>query len=110
MPGHLLGRALAGIVNTIDPEIVILLGEGVEAWNHWSYGFEPAPPFRPHAPQARRSGRRRDLAGRPVGPGCGVPRARDTVRRGGRTGEQGRLVRERLTEPSPRDGSQGAAR
>lgn len=40
--GHLLGRAVAGVVNTLDPEIVIVLGEGAESWRHWSPGFEPA--------------------------------------------------------------------
>ncbi|MFT4028280.1 MAG: ROK family transcriptional regulator [Protaetiibacter sp.] len=40
--GHQLGRSLAGIVHTIDPEAVILLGEGTLAWPHWALGFEPA--------------------------------------------------------------------
>lgn len=40
--GRMLGRALAGIVHTLDPEIVIVLGEGTVAWQHWSFGFEPA--------------------------------------------------------------------
>jgi predicted NBD/HSP70 family sugar kinase len=40
--GHLLGRAIAGAVNLLDPEAVILLGEGVAAWSHWAFGFEPA--------------------------------------------------------------------
>ena len=40
--GHLLGRALAGVVHVIDPQIVIVLGEGTSAWSHWSFGFEPA--------------------------------------------------------------------
>ena len=40
--GHLLGRALAGLVNALDPEVVIISGEGVDAWRHWSFGFEPA--------------------------------------------------------------------
>lgn len=40
--GHLLGRSLAGVVHTIDPELIIVLGEGTAAWSHWSYGFEPA--------------------------------------------------------------------
>ncbi len=40
--GHMLGRAVAGVVNTIDPEILVVLGEGAESWNHWSFGFEPA--------------------------------------------------------------------
>ena len=108
--GHLLGRALAGIVNTIDPEIVILLGEGVEGWSHWSYGFEPA--LRSSLMPRKR----------------GVPVAVETWQddrwaqgaaslvlatpfdAAGRTGEQGRLVRERLTEPTPRDGITGAHR
>ena len=40
--GHQLGRALAGAVNLLDPEIVVLLGEGVEAWNHWASSFDRA--------------------------------------------------------------------
>lgn len=40
--GHRLGRALAGVIHVIDPEFVIILGEGTAAWQHWSYGFEPA--------------------------------------------------------------------
>lgn len=40
--GHLLGRVIAGLVHVIDPEIVILLGEGTADWHHWSFGFEPA--------------------------------------------------------------------
>jgi predicted NBD/HSP70 family sugar kinase len=40
--GHLLGRTLAGIVQAMDPELVVLLGEGTAAWPHWAYGFEPA--------------------------------------------------------------------
>lgn len=40
--GHLLGRTLAGVVQLLDPEVVILLGEGTAAWPHWAFGFEPA--------------------------------------------------------------------
>ncbi|WP_167043415.1 ROK family transcriptional regulator [Salinibacterium sp. ZJ454] len=40
--GRLLGRALAGVVNTVDPEILIVLGEGAESWAHWSESFEKA--------------------------------------------------------------------
>ncbi|WP_167140581.1 ROK family transcriptional regulator [Diaminobutyricimonas sp. TR449] len=40
--GLLLGRALAGVVNTVDPEILIVLGEGAESWRHWSESFEKA--------------------------------------------------------------------
>lgn len=50
--GHLLGRVVAGIVQAVDPEVVIVLGEATASWNHWSFGFEPAlqsglPPGRP---------------------------------------------------------------
>ncbi len=40
--GHLLGRALAGVINVLDPAAVLLLGEGMPAWPHWAFGFEPA--------------------------------------------------------------------
>ncbi len=40
--GRLLGRALAGIVHTVDPEVVVLMGEGVDEWEFWRPGFEPA--------------------------------------------------------------------
>ncbi|HET8778710.1 MAG TPA: ROK family protein [Agromyces sp.] len=51
--GALLGRTLAGIVHTIDPAFIVVLGEGTTAWRHWSYGFEPA--FRSHLLRHRRS-------------------------------------------------------
>lgn len=40
--GHTFGRALAGAINLFDPEIVVLLGEGVQAWAHWAPSFEKA--------------------------------------------------------------------
>ncbi len=40
--GHQLGRALAGAVNLLDPEVVVLLGEGVQAWGHWATAFDQA--------------------------------------------------------------------
>jgi len=40
--GHQLGRALAGAVNLLDPEVVVLLGEGVHAWGHWATAFDQA--------------------------------------------------------------------
>lgn len=51
--GRLLGRTLAGIVHTIDPEFVVVLGEGTAGWPYWSAGFEPA--FRSHLLRHRRS-------------------------------------------------------
>lgn len=38
--GYVLGRSIAGVVHTVDPEIVVLLGEGIEAWEFWQPGFE----------------------------------------------------------------------
>ena len=40
--GHQLGRALAGAVNLLDPEVVVLLGEGMQAWSHWQDSFDAA--------------------------------------------------------------------
>lgn len=94
--GHRLGRVLAGLVHVLDPEIVIVLGEGTQAWQHWSFGFEPA--FRSGLFSSRR----------------GVPVAVETwtdeswaqgaaaivlatpFDSEGVAGDQGRLVRERL--------------
>lgn len=39
--GHELARVLASVVQVFDPESVILLGEGTAAWKHWASGFEP---------------------------------------------------------------------
>lgn len=98
--GHLLGRAIAGVVHTVDPEMLIILGEGVEAWRHWSFGFEPS--FRSALMPRKR----------------GLPVAVETWQDDrwaqgaaslvlatpfdahGIAGEQGRLVRERLAEPN----------
>lgn len=44
--GEVLGRALAGIVHTVDPEVVVMLGEGIVAWPFWESGFESS--FRRH--------------------------------------------------------------
>ena len=50
--GATLGRALAGLVNVVDPEAVLVLGEGTAAWQHWRTGFEPA--LRAHLLASRR--------------------------------------------------------
>lgn len=103
--GHLLGRALAGIVHTLDPELVIVLGEGTAAWPHWALGFEPA--FRSSLLPARR------------GVGVAVETWQDEswaqgaaalvlatpFDADGVAGEQGRLVRERLAAGGPIRGS-----
>ncbi|WP_216853474.1 ROK family transcriptional regulator [Phytoactinopolyspora halotolerans] len=94
--GAMLGRALAGVVHTVDPEIVVVLGEGVDAWTYWAAGFEQT--FRRYLMPARR-----DLTY------VVEPWAEDKWALGaaalvfaspfdiaGAAGDQGRLVRERL--------------
>lgn len=94
--GHLLGRTLAGVVNLVDPEIVILLGEGVEAWGHWTFGFEPA--FRAGLIPRNRAVRVavetwQDDRWAQGAASLVLSTPFDAQ---GRSGEQGRLVRERL--------------
>lgn len=96
--GHLLGRILAGVVNVVDPEMVIVLGEGVDAWDHWSTGFEPA----------FRSGLLPQLRGVVVSiekwqddrwaQGAASLVLASPFDVDGRWGEQGRLVRQRLVD------------
>jgi predicted NBD/HSP70 family sugar kinase len=94
--GELLGRVLAGVIHTVDPEVVVLMGEGVDAWEYWEAGFEPS--FRRCLLPARR--------GLPI---VVEPWSEDQWARGaaslvlassfdssGNTGDQGRLVRARL--------------
>jgi predicted NBD/HSP70 family sugar kinase len=40
--GAVLGRATAGLINIVDPEVVVVLGEGVAEWRFWRAGFDPA--------------------------------------------------------------------
>ena len=94
--GVLLGRALAGVVHTVDPEVVVLVGEGIDAWIHWEPGFEAS--FRGHLMPARR--------GLPfvVEPwdedkwalGAAALVLATPFDSAGAAGDQGRLVRERL--------------
>lgn len=51
--GALLGRALAGVVHTLDPETVVLMGEGIDAWPFWRDGFDRA--LQRHLMPARRN-------------------------------------------------------
>jgi predicted NBD/HSP70 family sugar kinase len=94
--GTLLGRVLAGVVHTLDPEVVVFSGEGIDAWEHWSPGFEAS--FR-----ARLMPSRRHM------PFVIEPWADDKWALGaaalvlatpfdaaGAAGDQGRLVRQRL--------------
>ncbi|HET9169116.1 MAG TPA: ROK family transcriptional regulator [Actinospica sp.] len=36
---RLLGRSVAALVTVLDPEVVIVLGEGAAAWRHWDAAF-----------------------------------------------------------------------
>lgn len=38
----LLARAVAGLLTVLDPEVVIVLGEGTAAWAHWDEPFRGA--------------------------------------------------------------------
>lgn len=94
--GAMLGRALAGVVHTLDPEVVVVLGEGIEAWSHWEPGFAAA--FRRHLMPARR--------GTPYlidswdedkwALGAAALVLASPFDQTGATGDQGSLVRERL--------------
>lgn len=95
--GHLLGRTLAGTVHTLDPAFVVVLGEGTRDWKHWSYGFEPA--FRAHLMSHRRGlpvevelWRDDSWAQGAAALVLATPFAADDS-----AGDQGRLIRERLT-------------
>jgi predicted NBD/HSP70 family sugar kinase len=101
--GHLLGRALAGIVHTLDPEILILAGEGTASWPHWQFGFEPA--FRGALLPSRRGigvvvegWQDESWAQGAASLVLATPFDAEGV-----SGEQGRLVRERLVEQSARE-------
>lgn len=98
--GHRLGRALAGIVHTLDPEIVIILGEGTAAWKHWSFGFEPGlrsslMPSRRQVAVAVETWQDASWAQGAAAIVLATPFDLDGV-----AGDQGRLVRERLVEQS----------
>ena len=94
--GSMLGRALAGVVHVIDPEVVVIMGEGIDAWQFWEDGFEQS--LRRHLMPARQGLR------------CHVePWTEDQWARGaaslvlaspfdstGAAGDQGVLVRTRL--------------
>lgn len=107
--GKILGRAVASLVNVLDPEMVVIFGEGASVWQHWQPGFDPTlrthlPPTRRHIPveidswddEAWTRGAAALVLGSPF----------DTT---GTTGEQGRLVRARLTATTARGTSSNGA-
>lgn len=103
--GAVFGRAVAGLVNVIDPELVVVFGEGAAVWRHWLPGFEPA--LRGHLMAARREvpvdvdhwDDRRWAQGAAA---LVLATPFDTA---GATGEQGRLVRARLVSAPEPDNS-----
>jgi predicted NBD/HSP70 family sugar kinase len=94
--GTTFGRAVAGLANIIDPETVVLFGEGTAVWQHWVPGFEPAlraslyPPRREVTVEVDRWDDRSWAQGAAA---LVVATPFDTT---GASGEQGRLVRARL--------------
>jgi predicted NBD/HSP70 family sugar kinase len=98
--GRPLGRIVAGLVQVLDPEIVIVSGEGTRAWSHWKPGFEQS--FRAALTSDRRS--------IPViveswddeswARGAAALVASTPFYSGESSGEQGRRVRARLTTPA----------
>lgn len=105
--GHVLGRALAGVIHTLDPEIVIILGEGTASWNHWSYGFEPALrsaliPSRRSVAVAVETWQDESWAQGAAALVLATPFGSDD-----HAGDQGRLVRERLVEQAAPQGDVG---
>ena len=105
--GHLLGRTLAGIIHTLDPEVVIILGEGTASWKHWSYGFEPALrsaliPSRRGVGVEVETWQDESWAQGAAALVLATPFDADDV-----AGDQGRLVRERLVEQSAPHGAGG---
>lgn len=100
--GALLGRTLAGVVHTIDPAFIVVLGEGTVAWRHWSSGFEPA--FRSHLLRHRRSlpvevESWQDESWAQGAAALVLATPFDSV---GASGDQGRLIRARLVEQAGR--------
>jgi predicted NBD/HSP70 family sugar kinase len=98
---EVLGRVLAGVVHVTDPEVVLILGEGVEDWPWWEAGFNSA--FRSHLIQARR--------GIPVlverwsdeswAQGAAALVLATPFDSSGTAGEQGRMMRARMAQPVP---------
>ncbi len=96
------GAALSGVVHTLDPEVIILSGEGIDAWPFWESGFEET--FRRHLMPRWRSTpflvQAWDEGKWLLGAACLVLATPfDTV---GIGGDQGRLVRDRLHDNGAR--------
>lgn len=93
---EVLGRTLAGIVHLTDPELLVVLGEGVAAWDFWSAAFGES--FRRHLIPSRRhvDVRTVDWDEDTWAVGAASLILNSPFDAGGVAGSQGRLVRERL--------------
>jgi len=111
--GSLLGTAVAGTVNLLDPEVVVILGEGTEHWPLWETGFETALRARLIGPRRLIPYRVEAWDERRWAVGAAALVIATAFDRQGTTGRQGQLVRSRLSaaavgppaEPGPRAGS-----
>ncbi|MGR6920175.1 ROK family protein [[Actinomadura] parvosata] len=99
--GAILGRATAGLINVVDPEVVVVLGEGTADWPLWRAGFEPAL-------RAQLYPGRRDIAveveswdDTSWAQGAAALVLATPFDSAGAAGEQGRLVRARLIGATP---------
>lgn len=100
--GKTLGGALSGVVHTLDPEIIVLSGEGIDAWPFWEEGFQET--FRRHLMPRWRSTpfvvEAWDESKWLLGGACLVLATPfDTV---GIGGDQGRMIRDRLQDTTSR--------
>lgn len=94
--GEVFGRAVATLISIIDPETVVLFGEGTTVWRYWLPGFEPS--LAAHLYPSRRgitieAGRWDDRNWAQGAAALVLATPFDTA---GTTGEQGALVRARL--------------
>jgi predicted NBD/HSP70 family sugar kinase len=94
--GAILGRATGGLINVVDPEVVVVLGEGVTHWPFWQVGFDKAV-------RAQLMPGRRDIAieveswdETSWAQGAAALVLATPFDAAGAAGEQGRLVRARL--------------
>ncbi|MFI6322907.1 ROK family protein [Nonomuraea sp. NPDC050556] len=99
--GAILGRATAGLVNVVDPEVVVVLGEGVAQWPFWQPGFD-------RAVRAQLMPGRRDISieveswdETSWAQGAAALVLATPFDAAGAAGEQGRLVRARLIGATP---------
>jgi predicted NBD/HSP70 family sugar kinase len=99
--GAVLGRAVAGLINVVDPEVVVVLGEGVAHWPFWQPGFD-------RAVRAQLMPGRRDVSIEVEGwdetswaQGAAALVLATPFDAAGAAGEQGRLVRARLIGAQP---------